>query len=243
MKHSNKIIMIPQNAFDNFMRQQNQLTPPTVKKMAQLDDEMKLILERTDTTQEEKAKLYSQTLENYLHFKTKRTDERAEPIPVKLSEVPKKAAVVNSTDPINNAVNDKDKMTVGEIVEVLPKTLQPKAKMILRRIRDNPAVLSWTDRGELKYNGETLANTNITNLVGDSLKYRKNNKPKGYEIFTKGLSEINLPEDLIRNPERLQLFKTHVYEKTPDKEKDSPEKEEYTPVKRRARKLQWKTNF
>jgi hypothetical protein len=105
-------------------------------------------------------------LENYLHSKTKRTDERAEPIPVKLSEVPKKAAVVNSTDPINNAVN-KDKMTVGEIVEVLPKTLQPKAKMILRRIRDNPAVLSSTDRGELKYNGETLANTNITNLVGD----------------------------------------------------------------------------
>ena len=88
-----------------------------------------------------------------------------------------------------------------------------------------------------------MANTNITNLVGDSLKYRKNNKPKGYEIFTKGLSEINLPEDLIRNPERLQLFKTHVYEKTPDKEKDSPEKEEYTAVKRRARKLQWKTNF
>ena len=59
---------------------------------------------------------------------------------------------------------------------------------------------------------------------------KKNNKPKGYEIFTKGLSEINLPEELIRDPERLQLFKTYGCEKTPDRgkgrksvQKDSPE--------------------
>jgi hypothetical protein len=56
------------------------------------------------------------------------------------------------------------------------------------------------------------------------LKYRKNNKPKVYEIFTKGLSEINLPEDLIRNPEQLQLFKTHVYEKHRTRRKNHPKK-------------------
>ena len=66
-----------------------------------------------------------------------------------------------------------------------------------------------------------------------------------YEVFTKALSEINLPEDLIRNPEPLQLFKTHVYEKTPDKEHQSPENDKlaFSPAKKRARKLQWKTNF
>ena len=77
----------------------------------------------------------------------------------------------------------------------------------------------WNHRGELKYNGEygnTLPNTNITNLLGDSIKYRKNNKPKGYEIFTKALSDINLPEELIGNPESLQFFKTYDYEKPPD---------------------------
>jgi hypothetical protein len=105
---------------------------------------------------------------------------------------------------------------VGDIIEVLPKNLQQKAKILLRRIQDNSKILDWNDRGELKYNGETLPNTNITNLLGDSLKYRKNNKPKGYEIFTKALSEMNLPEELIRNPEILQLFKTYGYEKTPE---------------------------
>ena len=119
---------------------------------------------------------------------------------------------------------------MGAIIEVLPKTLHQKAKLILRRIQDNSKILDWNHRGELKYNGEILPITNITNLLGDLLKYKKNNKPKGYEIFTKGLGEMNLPEELIREPERLQHFKTYGCEKTPDRgkgrksvQKDSPE--------------------
>jgi hypothetical protein len=32
--------------------------------------------------------------------------------------------------------------------------------MILEKIKDNPQVLSWNEKGELKYQGETVPNTN-----------------------------------------------------------------------------------
>ena len=103
--------------------------------------------------------------------------------------------------------------------------------MILEKIKDNPQVLSWNEKGELKYQGETVPNTNITNLVNDSLRHRRNNKPNGFELFTKDLRQINLPEDLIRNPERLQLFKTYGYEQNQaERSKDEPHR------KKRAKK-------
>ena len=244
MKHSQKMILIPENNLENYLHQQRLTTPATVTKMAKLDAEMKSVLDRNDTSEDEKAKLYSQILENYLHFKAKRHVEKTEPVPVKISDETQKASEV-----IRLTKADKtERQSVSDIVEVLPKTLHQKAKLILRRIQDNPKIIDWNHRGELKYNGETLPNTNITNLLGDSLKYRKNNKPEGYEIFTKALSDINLPEEQIRNPERLQLFKTYDYEKSPDRAKGrrkSTQKDvqESSSPRKRAKKLAWETNF
>ncbi|CAB3978513.1 Hypothetical predicted protein [Paramuricea clavata] len=53
-----------------------------VAKMAQFDSEMKAIFDKNDTSQHEKAKLYSQILENYLHFKRKRNVEVTKPVPI-----------------------------------------------------------------------------------------------------------------------------------------------------------------
>ena len=236
MKHSQKMILVPENNLDNYLRQQRLTTPPTVTKMVQLDGEMKTVLDRNDTSQDEKAKLYSQILENYLHFKGKRNVEVTKPVPIAFAgDAEKNAApsVPSTREVINKG------QSVASIVGILPKTLHSKAKMILEKIKDNPQVLSWNEKGELKYQGETVPNTNITNLVSDSLRHRKNNKPNGFELFTKGLKQINLPEDLVRNPERLQLFKTYGYEQNQaERSKDEPPRK-----KRTKRKPQWLTNF
>ena len=76
MKHSQKMILVPENNLENYLHQQRLTTPATVKKMAKLDAEMKSVLDRNDTSEDEKAKLYSQILENYLHFKAKRHVEK-----------------------------------------------------------------------------------------------------------------------------------------------------------------------
>jgi hypothetical protein len=231
------MILIPENNLDNYLREQRLTTPPTVAKMAQLDGQMKTVLDGIDTSQDEKANLYSQILENYLHFKGKRNVEVTKPLPIAFAGNAGKNAAASV--PSTREVISKEQ-SVASIVGILPKALQSKAKMILEKIKDYPQVLSWNEKGELKYQGETVPNTNITNLVSDSLRHRKNNKPNGFELFTKGLKQINLPEDLVRNPERLQLFKTYGYEENQaDRSKDE------TPRKKRAKKkpAQWLTNF
>ncbi|CAB3987503.1 Hypothetical predicted protein, partial [Paramuricea clavata] len=81
--------------------------------MALLDGEMKTVLDRNDTSQDEKAKLYSQILENYLHFKGKRNVENTEPIPVQLSEETKMGTkVIRTTTPDN-----VERQSVGDIIE------------------------------------------------------------------------------------------------------------------------------
>ncbi len=212
--------------------------------MAQLDNEMRSVLDRNGTSQDEKAKLCGQILENYLHSKGKQNIESKNPIPVTFAgDAVNRTEVTSSMSasvPSTREVISKAQ-SICDIVQVLPKTLQSKAEKILKRIQDNPQVLSWNDKGELKYQGETMPNTNITNLVSDSLKNRKrNNKPNGFEVFTKGLQEINLPEDLIRNPERLQLFRAYGYEKTQMNKSPSISQGKTTPKKK---KTQWLTNF
>ena len=56
MKHSQKMILIPEKNLENYLRQQRLTTPATVTEMAQLDEEMKSVLDRIDTSQDEKAK-------------------------------------------------------------------------------------------------------------------------------------------------------------------------------------------
>ena len=73
-------------------------------------------------SEEEKAKQYSEILERYPRFKDKR-DLKSEPIAVALS--PKE---VN-----DSVVPTIIKQSVSDVVEILPKTMRPKGKMILKR--------------------------------------------------------------------------------------------------------------
>ena len=238
MKHSQKMVLVPERKFDSFERQQRQITPPTVTKLVDLDNEMRSVWEREGSSEEAKAKQYSEILERYLRFKDKRELEKREPITVALS--PKE---VNDSIIPEGAIS---KQSVSDIVEILPKTLRPKAKMILKRIGDNPDIVNWNERGELEYKGKVVPNTNIGDLVGDSLKKRKYD-PEGYKIFTKALKQINIPQDLIRNPERLQLLRNQDNE-SPIKKIRSPSVElETSPGKKNKGKKnpekKWLTNF
>ena len=206
------MVLFPETTFDSFQRQQRQITPPTVVKLVNLDNEMRSVWEREGSSEEAKTKQYSEILERYLRFKDKRELEKREPITVTLS--PKE---VNDSIVPEGTIS---KQIVSDIVEILPKTLRPKAKMILKRIGDNPDIVNWNERGELEYKGKVVPNTNIGDLVWDSLKKRKYD-PEGYEIFTKALKKINIPQDLIRNPERLQLLRNQDNE-SPIKKIRSP---------------------
>ena len=84
MRYTTKIRLIPESTFDNFERQQLQITPVTVSKLTDVDEEMKSILEARHMTDAEKDECYRAALEKYLRFKDKIELESKQPVNVYL---------------------------------------------------------------------------------------------------------------------------------------------------------------
>jgi hypothetical protein len=49
--------------------------------------------------------------------------------------------------------------------------------------------ISWNEKGELKYKGETVQGSNVVDLVNDVLRKRKYFNPQGWETFGEALRE------------------------------------------------------
>ena len=59
------------------------------------------------------------------------------------------------------------------------------------------------------FKGATIPGTNIVDLVNDSLCQRKNFNPEGWELFSKALGHLNVPEGIVRNENRLGLVREY----------------------------------
>ena len=54
----------------------------------------------------------------------------------------------------------------------------------------------------MKLEGENIPQSNISDLISDALRARKNFNPTGSKEFFRVLSKINMPKDLVRNEGR-----------------------------------------
>ena len=63
-------------------------------------------------------------------------------------------------------------------------------------------MITWDKAGQVKIEGETIPNSNISDLVSDAMRFRKNFNPTGSKEFFQALSKMNVPKDLVRNEER-----------------------------------------
>ena len=88
----------------------------------------------------------------------------------------------------------KQDMVDDEILETVPKTM--KAQLLLKKMKSSPNI-SWNEKGELKYKGETVQGSNVVDLVNDVLRKRNYFNPQGWETFGEALREANVPQDLI----------------------------------------------
>jgi hypothetical protein len=61
---------------------------------------------------------------------------------------------------------------------------------------------SWDESGQVKVDGKEIPDSNISDLVSDAMRARKNFNPKGAQEFLWGLSKINVPKYIARNTER-----------------------------------------
>ena len=101
-----------------------------VKVMNTLDKKMQTILEREDLSADKLLKLYDQSFTRYLNVYD---DYRS--IPVAVAPEPMKQDLI-------------------EMLESVPKTMKAKVQLLLNKMKSSPDI-SWNEKGELKYKGET----------------------------------------------------------------------------------------
>ena len=95
----------------------------------------------------------------------------------------------------------KQDLINDEILESVPKTTKAKAQLLLKKMKGSPDI-SWNEKEELKYKGETVQGSNVVELVNDVLHKRKYFNPQVRETFGEALRESNVPQDLIGHEDR-----------------------------------------
>ena len=79
--------------------------------------------------------------------------------------------------------------------------MKAKVQLLLKKVKRSPDI-SWNEKEELKYKGETAQESNVVELVNDVLSKRKYFNPQGWETFGEALREANVPQDLIGHEDR-----------------------------------------
>lgn len=171
---------------------QHRPRPPVdqrVQVMDTLDREMKQVLTREDVPAEDRLKLHDQALFRYRNVLD---DYRPSRLP------PQQPA----TQPTPETETDIER----EIMESVPKSHKGKAALLLKRMKASPDI-SWNEKGELKYKGDTVRGSNVVDLVNDVLRKRKTFNPEGWETFGDALREANVPQDLVGHEDRWQYIR------------------------------------
>jgi hypothetical protein len=95
----------------------------------------------------------------------------------------------------------KQDLIDSEILESVTKTMNAKGQLLLKKMKSSPDI-SWNEKEELKYKGETVQESNVVELVNDVLSKRKYFNLQGWETFGGALREANVPQDLIGHEDR-----------------------------------------
>jgi hypothetical protein len=98
----------------------------------------------------------------------------------------------------------------GVFLKSFPKTLQSQANNLLDILETKPGQISWdSDTNEVSIDGKKLMGSNIVDLVGDVIRKRKTPPPQYFNQFLHALAKMNLPEQFIRNTDRIAKFRTY----------------------------------
>ena len=191
MEHVKRLVLMPEHMAEN-TTQSKPLVPPLTSQVNHLDSEMDSLLKRQDITQDEKARLYS-----HLNYYDKRMSQ-----PVRVSVVSSKPTTEKpETQPEPVGLPDNIET---DILESVPPTMKTRARQLVKKLKENKDLITWDDKALLVYEGKPIPGSNVVDLVNDALRHRKNFNPHGWRLFAKALSDVNIPEGIVRNENRFK---------------------------------------
>ena len=179
---------------------------PRLQEMGILDRNIWKTLTRTDMADDEKAKLYSSSLETFLHHKPDSY------MPYRITQHRKKLE--------EEEEEEADSISGEEIVSTVPKKFRHPAEILLSFLKRTGA--TWDQKGRLVIKGNTHKDTNIIDLVNDAVRERK---PIGrdWNVFTQYLAQHHAPREVVRNK---TYWKNITGEGNKKAEKEEEEEEE-----------------
>ena len=130
---------------------------------------------------DEKQKLFNAYFERFLELRR----QKETPTPVKKEE--------QQANP---------QLSHADVVEHIPRTMRPRATALLSRLKAKPDVITWDKTRQVKIEGEVIPGSNISDLVSDAMRSRRNFNPTGSKEFFEVLNKLNVPKDLVRNEGR-----------------------------------------
>ena len=111
---------------------------------------------------------------------------------------------------------EDDKRIIGEsAIHTIPKASKKHAIMLIDHIRSRSNILDWNASGEMIFRGDVIQGSNISDLISHVMTNRKTLQiPILYKtIFSKALSELNIPNDWIKNKEQIKVLQTYKHER------------------------------
>ena len=159
-------------------------------------------LEKNDLPEDTKATMYAQQLQRVNQLKNQVFRPEPSPVQVITHTEQTMTSGSDSTTP-SQQLNATDK----QIIDSVLKTMQNRAKLLIQKLKDHSDVISWNDYGQLVLEGSIVPNSNIVDLVNDVMRKRKGFNPEHSNTFAKALAKINVPEDYLRNPDRIDSIR------------------------------------
>ena len=186
MEHTKKMILVETRQIEKLKESMLDKT------LSKLDGEIYDILHR-NIADDEKAKLYSNSLSRYLNIDK----------PSVVTTTFKSEDAVASTDTVaieKASESVKDSKNVESLVlETVPKKWKSQASRLLTHIKNNPDV-TWSEKGELVLKNTTIPKTHAVDLVNDLLRKRTSTpSPSGWKQLANALKDYNIPHELIGN--------------------------------------------
>jgi hypothetical protein len=201
------------NRWKTEQQQRPRLPPnPNITQTSELQKDMGSVLHREDLSESEKAQLYGQTLQKFqlAHQKAVQPSPR-----VQQQEQPVQ------TETISETMHDR-------IIDSVPVTMRRKAKLLLQMLKGHPN-MSWNAQGNLEVQGKPIPGSNMIDLVNDVLRQRKGSTPRGWQEFSRGLKESNVPQEYVGNRQRWLWMQRPGSENEDDGEDEFFETSSYAP--------------
>ncbi|KAJ8020518.1 hypothetical protein HOLleu_40128 [Holothuria leucospilota] len=194
MEHTKKLILVSPDFLNRVTT--TQPIQPEKTKLQDLEEQLSMVLNDTHIDEVTKMKRYNELLQRYRVYHTKARE------PPTVRVLPETQSKPSLGDNVSRDIQQE--AVENEVLNSVPKALRNKAVQLLHKITSSDGIVDWNGKGELVVNDQAIKGSNMVDLINDALRKRKSLKPIGTKDFSKAMAKLNVPHELIGNPDRWQ---------------------------------------